>query len=106
MSIESKTKEAVLGKLWVALNNRESDPEMHLYLSPDEIDMVHEAMEIYARNRSIEMLKWYAIKMVGFIEYIKDIRPIVTSNEIEEKIKEFEGQTFEKLYELFSHQTE
>ena len=62
MSKENKTKEAVLGKLWVALNKREGDPEMHLYLSPDEIDMVHNAMdewaEIKSRERAIAMCQW------------------------------------------------
>jgi hypothetical protein len=58
-------------------------------------------MEIYAKQESIEFFKWYAMKMHGFIIYIKDIRPQVTSQEIEEKLSEFEGKPFDKLYELF-----
>ena len=92
MSIESKTKEAILDKLWVALNNRESDPEMQLYLSPDEIDMVHEAMEEYARNRSIEFGAWlsqnYYMDQEGFYHH-----------DYQNKMH----YTAFQLYELFSH---
>ncbi len=70
------------------------------------IDVVYEIMDEYAREEAIAFFKWYGVKMMGFIEYIKDIRPVVTSNEIEEKIAEFEGQTFDNLYNLFIQQTE
>jgi hypothetical protein len=67
-----------------------------------------EYAEIKSRERAIAFFKWYGVKMMGFIEYIKDIRPVVTSNEIEEKIAEFEGQTIDNLYNLFckSEQTQ
>lgn len=60
-----------------------------------------EMLEEYARIKSIEFFKWYAIKITGLIEYIQDIRPRVRSEEVEAKIVEFEGQPLEKLYELF-----
>lgn len=64
------------------------------------------AMEQYSRIQSISFFKWYGVKMAGFMEYIKDIRPTVISDEIEEKIKEFEGKDFETLYNLFiEHQS-
>lgn len=59
------------------------------------------AMDEYAKQQSIDFFKWYVDKMTFFLEYIKDIRPSVTSNEVEEKIKEFEGKDFDTLYNLF-----
>jgi len=38
---------------------------------------------------------------MGFLQYIKDIRPIVTSNEIEEKIAEHELKSISELYDLY-----
>lgn len=55
----------------------------------------------YAKQQSIAFFQWYGVKMVGFIEYITKVKPIATSEEIEEKIMEFEGQSFENLYSLF-----
>jgi hypothetical protein len=66
----------------------------------------YELAKSFAKQQSIEFFKWYGVKMVGFIEYIKDIRPTVTSDEIEEKIKEFEGQSIENQYNLFLQQTQ
>lgn len=65
-------------------------------------ERVKKAMDQYARQQAIEFFKWYGVKMAVFVEYIKDVRPLVTSNEIEEKIKEFEGKSFEELYNLFN----
>ncbi len=59
------------------------------------------AMEVYAKQESIEFFKWYVLKMIAFIVYLKDIKPIVTSQEVEEKLLEFEGQSIERLYELY-----
>lgn len=64
-------------------------------------ERVKKAMDQYARQQAIEFFKWYGVKMAVFVEYIKDIRPLVTSKEIEEKIKEFDGKSFEELYNLF-----
>ena len=62
--------------------------------------------EDFAKQEAIGFFKWYGVKMVGFIEYIKDIRPTVTSDEIEEKMKEFEGQSFENLHALYLNSKE
>ena len=59
-------------------------------------------MDEYAQHKAIAFLSWYAIKMIGFIEYLKDVKPQVTSNEIEEKLAEFEGKPISELYEIFS----
>ncbi len=55
----------------------------------------------YARQVSIAFFKWYGVKMATFIEYITKVKPLVESQEIEEKIKEFEGKTFDELYDIF-----
>lgn len=62
---------------------------------------IYSAMDKWAKIQAIEFFKWYGVKMMGFIDYIKDTRPMVESLEIEEKIKEFEGKDFGTLYELF-----
>jgi len=54
-----------------------------------------------AKQQSISFFKWYAIKMTGFVDYITKVKPIVKSEEIEQRLIEFEGATFEKLYQLF-----
>lgn len=51
-----------------------------------------------AKQEAIEFFKWYGIKWAGFIHYLTQIKQQVTSNEIEEKLHEFEGQTIENLY--------
>lgn len=68
-------------------------------MTSDEI--VYRAMDIWGKQEAIEFFIWYGSKMAGFIQYINDIRPRVRSEEIEEKIVEFEGQSIEKLYELY-----
>lgn len=62
---------------------------------------VYAAMSEYAKEVAKDFFIWYGVKTVGLLEYIKDIRPIVTSNEMEEKIKEFEGKTFDELFNLY-----
>lgn len=72
-----------------------------LYDKEVTIGEIKEAICQYAKQQSIAFFQWYGVKMVGFIEYITKVKPMVTSEEIEEKMKEFEGQTFENLYSLF-----
>ena len=62
---------------------------------------VMECMSEYAKQEAIDFFKWYGVKMATFIEYITKIKPIVESNEIEEKIIEFEGKSIQELYELY-----
>lgn len=64
------------------------------------------AMDIHAEQVAIEFFKWYALKMVGFIEYLNKVKPMVTSNEIEEKLIEFEGKSFIELFQLFKKEQE
>lgn len=59
------------------------------------------AVNKIAKQQAIEFFKWYCNRMNGFVEYFTRIKPIVTSNEIEERIKEHEGSTFEELYSQF-----
>lgn len=101
MNQEIKTKEEILGKLWIALNKRESDPEMHLYLSPDEMDMIYEAMDEYAKQVSIEFTEWKDknCKVVMECKEDGDIIWEVIGNEDQ-------GFRLPQLYELFSKQTE
>ena len=62
---------------------------------------IENAMDEYAKQEAIDFFKWYGVKMATFIEYITKIKPIVESNEIEEKIIEFEGKSIQELYELY-----
>ncbi len=64
-------------------------------------EAVSGAMDEWAKIEAIEFFKWYGIKFSGLIEYITKIKPLVKSEEIEEKILEFEGQSIERLYELY-----
>lgn len=67
---------------------------------------VFKMMDEYAKQQSIAFLKWYNLKIVGFIEYLTKVKPIVKSEEIEERLLEFEGQTFDNLYAQFAeHQS-
>ena len=66
-----------------------------------ERNEISECLDIARKDSAIDFFKWYVIKMVGFLEYIKNIRPAVVSNEIEEKIKEFEGQSFDNIYQIY-----
>lgn len=96
------TKEEILKKvLSVDANQNWID----VCLFDDELDgdvsIVYSAMDEYTKQESIGFFKWYAIKMVTLLAYIKDIRPLVTSNAIEEKIEEFEGKSFDVLYSLY-----
>lgn len=59
------------------------------------------AMSEYAKEVAIDFFKWYALKMLSFIEYIIDVKPIVRSEELENKMVEFEGKTFEELFEKY-----
>jgi len=64
-------------------------------------ETIHKALREYAKQEAFGFFKWYGVKMVGFIEYITKIKPLVRSEEFEQKILEFEGQTFDKLHELY-----
>jgi hypothetical protein len=106
MSKENKTKEEILDKSLDEMGE-EYFPVFELSVHKEAVlNAMSEYAKIKSRERAIAFFKWYALKMVGFIEYIKDIRPVVTSNEIEEKIAEFEGQTIDNLFNLFLQQTE
>jgi hypothetical protein len=59
------------------------------------------AMDEYAKQQSIAFFKWYVLKSVTFVSYLESVKPIVTSNEIEEKLKQFEGKSFDELYSQF-----
>lgn len=60
-----------------------------------------DAMKTYAKQQSIEFFKWNALKIDGYIKYVEQIKPLVTSLEIEEALNIFEGSTIEERYDLF-----
>jgi hypothetical protein len=70
---------------------------------PHELDItgLSNAMDIYAKEVAIEFFKFYIWKATGFLEYLRNVKPMVTSNEIEENLKAFEGKSLNELYELF-----
>jgi hypothetical protein len=92
----SKTKEEILKRHYAEY--MEGKP---IGFVPQLDEIYESAADEYAEQQSIEFFKWYASKMHGFFIYIQDIRPQVTSHEIEEKIAEFEGKPFATLYQLF-----
>lgn len=53
------------------------------------------------KQDAIEFFKWNALKIDSYIKYIEQIKPLVTSNEIEEILNTFEGSTLEERYELY-----
>lgn len=53
------------------------------------------------KPQSIEFFKWNALKIDGYIKYVEQIKPLVTSHEIEEALNIFEGSTIEERYDLF-----
>jgi len=67
----------------------------------DNLGNVYKAMDIYAKEVAIEFFKFYIWKATGFLEYLRNVKPMVTSNEIEENLKAFEGKSLNELYELF-----
>ena len=73
----------------------------HYDLNNFQLGVVHEAMDEFAEQEAVGFFIGYALKMVNFLHYIKDIRPIVTSKEIEEKIIEHEGKSIKELYQLY-----
>ena len=64
-------------------------------------NLIEDAMDEYAKQKAVGFFKWYGVKMMDFLFYLKKVKPQVTSNEIEEKLAEFEGQTIENLYQLY-----
>jgi hypothetical protein len=55
----------------------------------------------FVKEDAIEFFKWNALKVDGYVQYIEKIKPLVTSNEIEEALNTFEGSTLEERYELY-----
>jgi hypothetical protein len=53
------------------------------------------------RQTAIEFFKWYGKKTTMFLEYWREIRVNVISKEIDEAMYEFEGATFDKLFDKF-----
>jgi hypothetical protein len=53
------------------------------------------------KQDAIEFFKWNALKVDGYVKYIEQIKPLVTSNEIEEALNTFEGATLQERYELY-----
>lgn len=43
---------------WAAHNKKESDPDLHLTLSEDEMDMIEECISDYAKQESIAFDIW------------------------------------------------
>lgn len=66
-----------------------------------DVQNVFNAMDEYAKEIAIGFFKWYATRLLNFLHYIKDIRPLVESQELEEKIKEHEGQSIEQLFQSY-----
>ncbi len=58
-------------------------------------------MSGYAKQESIEFFKWYLLKVTSLCHYLTEIKPLVTSEELEAKIEEFEGKPINDLYELY-----
>jgi len=63
--------------------------------------LTEDKLDEYAKQEAIEFLKWYALKLIAFAEYVKNVKPIVTSDEIEEKLSEFEGKEIKDVHELY-----
>ncbi len=57
------TKEEALGKHWIAHNKKESDEDTQLWLTADEIETVHAAMDEYAKQEAIAYAHWVIRKM-------------------------------------------
>ena len=78
---------------------------MSLYKSPLEQllqgSYTRKQVEEKCKQECIAFLKWYVGKSLNFLNYLTNIKPQVTSQEIEEKLKEFEGQDFEQLHSLY-----
>lgn len=67
---------------------------------------VSELINEARKESAIEFFKWYGMKIVSLTTYLLEIKPLVRSEELEQKIAEFEGQSLDKLYELFLQSNE
>lgn len=63
-------------------------------------------IDIARKEGALDFFKWYIMKMNNFIFYFREVWPLTTSEEIENKITEFEGQTLDNLYAIFQKETE
>lgn len=77
-----------------------------LSITISKIRIIEELVDTVAKEISIGFMKWYGVKMIGFIIYLKEVKPNVTSNEIEEKMKEFEGKTYEEQFNIYLKEKE
>lgn len=70
---------------------------------------VLEAMDEYAKQQAIAFQKWYAVKMIEFLQYFKRKleNPIIYSipDAYDKYIEEFEGKTQDERYNLFIEQS-
>ncbi len=71
------------------------------HLFGETYEAVSKAMDIARMESATEFFKWYIMKGNNFLFYHREIKPLTTSKEIEDKIAEFEGQTLDNLYALF-----
>lgn len=86
------------------LSKEEIYRRCHVYAEFDLVpnkESTIQAMDMWAEQVAIRFFSWYILKMTGFLEYLRDIKPIVTSNEIEENLINFEGKSFKELYQLY-----
>lgn len=75
-------------------------------IAASKMSIIEELVDAVAKEISIGFMKWYGVKIMGFIIYLKEVKPNVTSNEIEEKMKEFEGKTYEELFNIYLKEKE
>lgn len=65
---------------------------------------VLEAMEIFAKQESIEFFKWNAAKAAEYINYITRVSKSEGNSEYEKELDIFENSTIEQRYNLFTEQ--
>lgn len=74
-------------------------------LVPNE-DSTITAMKLYAEQDACEFFKWYGVKMMQFMEYFKrkleNPMPYSIPDGYDKFIEEFEGNTVEGLYKIYS----
>jgi len=69
--------------------------------NPAMTNLIEKYGELLSEQESIGFFIWYGVKIAGLVEYITKIKPITTSQEMEEKIIEFEGKPIKGLYQLY-----
>jgi len=57
----------------------------------------------YAKQDAIGFFIWYGVKIINLVDYVQKLKIGlgITSNELEEKILEFEGKPIDELYTLY-----